>query len=365
MSPEEQEQTTTTTAAAAEQEKKQKEKGKEEWQEFKPQPRTDYFVAFPLKVQLLYARQDVENTQHHTMDEIMTWAKERGVYRNVVNLTGVDSVKPPKMTRRTKKAIRARLTIPMHTFKRENGNVIIPVGGHFGILKQAIHRIGQAMKGNYYRPQQWDLIRPFAVDGTEDYKIPLPKEYQLGVDVKLGKINRSGQDAAFVPFAWEKLVNVIIPVICRVNRLSPLPPEEVVDMLHGLNDIPFGPNKHGYASLIDEEVKAFATFADAAGYLKDYIKDGQTIGNLILELDQRPKEEHEEVERAAAAAAYNKEQYTLKQQQMAVEALTGEESATEEEEEASESSEPQTDEKGKGKEKKSSRRGRPKDSKSR
>lgn len=230
---------------------------------------SDYYVAVPLNVAVLYARQDTENTEHHTLDEITTWTKEKNIHRDVIDPTGL-KLKTPSVKRGGRKSTKQKMTVPLHTFKRDNGNVIIPIGGHYGLLKQAVHRIGKAKKGNYYRAEQWDLIYPFSLDHTEDAKIKLDKDDQLSVEVMLGKINRSGQDAAYVQFAWQKITDVMVPVILEINRICPIPIEEIRDTLHGLVTIPFGPNKHGKARLDDSLVKEFLTFDEAKAYLESF-----------------------------------------------------------------------------------------------
>jgi len=236
----------------------------------------DYYVAVPLQIQKLYARQDAENTEHHELAEIMTWAKEKHVSRDIVNPSQIP-VKMPSIKRGGKKSTRQKLTVPLHTFKRENGSLIVPIGGHYGIFKQAIHRIGKAKKGNYYKAEQWDLVYAYAIDGTDDAKLNVKDlikekakttEVTTAIEVFLGKINRSGQDAAYVQFAWQRLNDITIPVVLEINRICPLPLQEIKDTLHGLKTIPFGPNKHGRCMVNDSLVKEFATFDEAAKYLE-------------------------------------------------------------------------------------------------
>jgi len=241
----------------------------------------DYYVGIPLNIEVLYARQDAENTEHHTLPEIMTWAKERGVLRQIGNPTSLD-IQMPQIKRKGKKTTTQRMEVPMHTFKKDNGNALVPVGGHFGILKQAIHRIGKAKKGNYYRGEQWDLISVFSADKSEYAKVPIGKDGMVSIEVKLGKINRSGQDAAYVQFAWERLDRIVIGAILRVNRTCPLTLEEIKDTLHGLQDIPFGPNKHGVVDVDDDEVKEFASFDEAVKHVKKLEKGLESSGKIAI-----------------------------------------------------------------------------------
>lgn len=221
--------------------------------EVKEEQLDDQWYEWKIRIESLYARQDQKNTVFYKMPELIRLVQER-----TEDFSQGNEVRNREIATRTTKTVRkVQQQIPLHRFEvRADGNggevLVAPLAGKFGIIKQAFHRVLLSMgKAKYWAPPT-DLLNVFGLNGQQD-GVVIGKAPADAISIEQQTMHSTQQKGRMVqvPVAWEVAKKREIVLFLKQNGVCPLGKKELEAILHGCNDIPFGPNKRGSLTGLD------------------------------------------------------------------------------------------------------------------
>ena len=197
------------------------------------------------KIERLYARQDPQYTMWYQLPEKQTIA---------VTNKEVTKEKSKKRSRTTSVVKSEEKEIPFRTFPRskDGKNLLIPFGGHFGILDTTLRQVCKEIKSLGYKLPKVALV----TIEPEWFEVPLEDvKDKLYIDIvseTRHSKQRSGEKVR-ADIAYEVIKDINIPCTITSNGVAPLEDDEMAQILHALETAKFGPTKRGKVKVVKFE----------------------------------------------------------------------------------------------------------------
>jgi hypothetical protein len=149
--------------------------------------------------------------------------------------------------RRIKKGQEIKV-FPFDTFEK-NGekHLVCQIGGDRGIVRTGFYRVVMANnKAKYWAPPI-DLIRVLP-EGDMDMGLT-PAEHPVERPIFVLEPRAKGKTAEVV--GYEAIADRTTEFWVKVNVSCPLTQEDVLTLLHGIEDVPLGPTKRGHLTILE------------------------------------------------------------------------------------------------------------------
>lgn len=159
---------------------------------------------------------------------------------------GTKTKKKTERVRMTNKKITKKPKALFHKFERENGGILLPLGGSHGIIHRDLDKVMKAMKKSGYKyTNSLNLIQVFP-DKVNIGKKKIKEDYFL-----VPRNGRMGQKTRVLE-GFEYIDDVTAEFKIRICSECPLTENEIVALFHGLEGLKgFGPAQRGRIEILE------------------------------------------------------------------------------------------------------------------
>jgi hypothetical protein len=224
--------------------------------ELNRQEAKDAFYHIEVEVPFLLAVQDPETTRPYIYKKTPWGSIERVEARTDGTPTALTAPKRKKNVRTGEVEIK---TGPCFSFRTVNGDIHLPWGGPFGVLKQGLRRTLDSKNKAKYDTPKLDLMKIY----PRIVKIPGPIDSQTkgkNPTVVLTTRHTAKGDVMVNEF-FDYIQNKAFDFYMEVDSGCPVNKEKFVELIKGLNTLDtFGASKRGEVKV--RSIKIVAPFSD-------------------------------------------------------------------------------------------------------
>jgi len=152
--------------------------------------------------------------------------------------------------REQKRNIKKGQEMKVHTFKTEKDNIQAPMLGDRGILRTGLYRLSKAMNKAHFWEFPIDLVRTLGKSDGDFENMDMgkaPAERPIEKPIFILEPRSKGKTAEVV--GYEAIQNRPFEFWLKRNSACPFSDEEILQMVHGLEDVPLGPGKRGHITV--------------------------------------------------------------------------------------------------------------------